>query len=43
MSGKQLVIAKGEMGILLTLAMLVLVLGACNRGNSSGSAFCFDF
>jgi Do/DeqQ family serine protease len=32
MSGKQLVIAKGEMGILLTLAMLVLVLGACNRG-----------
>jgi len=33
MSGKQLVIAKGEMGILLTLAMLVLVLGACNRGN----------
>jgi Do/DeqQ family serine protease len=31
MSGKQLVIAKGQMGILLTLAMLVLVLGACNR------------
>ena len=36
MSGKQLVIAKGEMGILLTLAMLVLVLGACNRGNPQG-------
>jgi len=36
MSGKQLVSAKGEMGILLTLAMLVLVLGACNRGNPEG-------
>ena len=36
MSGKQLVIAKGEVGILLTLAMLVLVLGACNRGNPQG-------
>ena len=36
MSGKQLVSAKGEMGILLTLAMLVLVLGACNRGNPQG-------
>ena len=39
MSGKQLVIAKGEMGILLTLAMLVLVLGACNRGNPQGVRF----
>lgn len=38
MSGKQLVIAKGEMGILLTLAMLV-VLGACNRGNPQGVRF----
>jgi len=37
MSGKQLVIAKGEVGILLTLAMLVLVLGACNRGNPQGA------
>jgi len=36
MSGKQLVIAKGELGILLTLAMLVLVLGACNRGSPQG-------
>jgi Do/DeqQ family serine protease len=39
MRGKQLVIAKGEMGILLTLAMLVLVLGACNRGNPQGVRF----
>jgi Do/DeqQ family serine protease len=39
MSGKQLVSAKGEMGILLTLAMLVLVLGACNRGNPQGVRF----
>ena len=39
MSGKQLVIAKGEMGILLTLAILVLVLGACNRGNPQGVRF----
>ncbi len=39
MSGKQLVIAKGEVGILLTLAMLVLVLGACNRGNPQGVRF----
>jgi len=39
MSGKQLVMAKGEMGILLTLAMLVLVLGACNRGNPQGVRF----
>lgn len=39
MSSKQLVIAKGEMGILLTLAMLVLVLGACNRGNPQGVRF----
>jgi Do/DeqQ family serine protease len=38
MSGKQLVIAKGEIGILLTLA-LVLVLGACNRGNPQGVRF----
>ena len=36
MSRKLLVIAKGEMGILLTLAMLVLVLGACNGGNPQG-------
>ena len=36
MSSKQLVIAKGQIGILLTLAMLVLVLGACNRGNPPG-------
>jgi Do/DeqQ family serine protease len=39
MSGKQLMIAKGEMGILLTLAMLILVLGACNRGNPQGVRF----
>jgi Do/DeqQ family serine protease len=39
MSGKQLVIAKGKMGILLMLAMLVLVLGACNRGNPQGVRF----
>jgi Do/DeqQ family serine protease len=39
MSGKQLVIAKGEMGILLTLVMLILVLGACNRGNPQGVRF----
>jgi Do/DeqQ family serine protease len=39
MSGKQLVIAKGEMGILLMLAMLILVLGACNRGNPQGVRF----
>jgi Do/DeqQ family serine protease len=38
MSGKHLVIAKGEMGILLTM-MLVLVLGACNRGNPQGLRF----
>ena len=36
MSGKQLVSAKGEVGLLLMLAMLVLVLGACNRGNPQG-------
>jgi Do/DeqQ family serine protease len=39
MSGKQLVIAKGEMGILLMLVMLILVLGACNRGNPQGVRF----
>jgi len=39
MSGKQLVIAKGKMGILSTLAMLVLVLGACNRDNPQGVRF----
>src|SRR5258705_6170480 len=39
MRGKQLVFAKGEMGIRLTLAMLVLVLGACNRGNRQGMRF----
>ena len=39
MSSKQLVIAKGEMGILLTLAILVLVLGGCNRGNPQGVRF----
>jgi Do/DeqQ family serine protease len=39
MSGKQLVSAKGGTGILLTLAMLVLVLGACNRGNPQGVRF----
>src|SRR5258705_1337062 len=39
MRGKQLVIAKGKKGILLTLAMLVLVLGACNRGNPQGMRF----
>lgn len=39
MSGKQFVNAKGEMGILLTLAMLVLVLGACHRGNPQGVSF----
>jgi Do/DeqQ family serine protease len=39
MSGKRFVIARGEMGILLTLAMLVLVLGACNRGNPQGVRF----
>jgi Do/DeqQ family serine protease len=38
MSRKHLVIAKGEMGILLTM-MLVLVLGACNRGNPQGLRF----
>jgi Do/DeqQ family serine protease len=38
MSGKHLVIAKGELGILLTM-MLVLVLGACNRGNPQGLRF----
>jgi Do/DeqQ family serine protease len=39
MSGKQLVCAKVEMGKLLTLVMLALVLGACNRGNSEGVRF----
>ncbi|HKO42092.1 MAG TPA: Do family serine endopeptidase [Pyrinomonadaceae bacterium] len=39
MSGKQLVSPKGKMGILLTLAMLVLVLGGCNRGNPPGVRF----
>lgn len=39
MSSKQLMIAKGEMGILLMLAMLILVLGACNRGNPQGVRF----
>jgi Do/DeqQ family serine protease len=39
MSVKQLVMAKGEMGILLTLAMLVLVLGGCNRGKTQGVRF----
>jgi Do/DeqQ family serine protease len=32
-------IAKGQVGILLTLAMLVLLLGACNRGNPQGPRF----
>ena len=33
MRGKQFEIAKEQMGVLLTLLMLVFFLGACNRGS----------
>ncbi|MCM3903134.1 MAG: Do family serine endopeptidase [Pyrinomonadaceae bacterium] len=36
MSGKTFVIAKAPIGVLLILMLLVLFLGACNRGGSSG-------
>lgn len=36
MNGKQFVIAKAPIGVLLILTLLVLLLGACSRGGSSG-------
>jgi Do/DeqQ family serine protease len=39
MSDKKFVIAKGQIGVLFILFILIFSLGACNRGNSQGVRF----
>ena len=39
MSDKKFVIGNGKMGVLSILILLVFILGACNRGGSSGVHF----
>src|SRR6185436_17122647 len=39
MNSKNFVVARGRMGVLLTILILAFLLGACHRGNSQGVRF----